>query len=107
MRQVGEEGVCDVEDDESDRRSPAHSKLASEAVAHEAQRLHRLLHLGERLRAHLIRVVQHIGDGSHRDAGGLRDVADAYVGSHVMAARSMMGIWCSLPAKRRGMLSVA
>ncbi len=76
---VGEERVAHVENDQTDRATATLAQLACGEVAHETQLLDRRVNPGQCGRCDLLRMVHHVGHGSHRNARALGDILDAYV----------------------------
>ena len=76
-RDVGEERVGGVDDDQADRPATTGSQLAGGLVADEAQPVDHRLDALERLGSDRLRPVEHVRHGAHGDACGVRHVLDA------------------------------
>ncbi len=68
-RQIGQEGVAHVEDDQSDDAAPAPAELPGGRIGHVPQDADGLLDPLAGGRGDLLRTVDHIGDGGDRDSG--------------------------------------
>jgi hypothetical protein len=73
-RQVAEERIGDVHDDQADRGAVPGAQLPSRLVAHPAQLVDRFQDPAAGVRRDQVGLVQHIGDGPDRHLGQRRDV---------------------------------
>src|SRR5260221_7289389 len=73
-RDLHEEWVVEVENDQADRGAASPTQLAGGGGPHETDLLDRLLHALQCLLSNQIGSVEHVGDGADGDVRALRDV---------------------------------